>query len=46
MFKLMRMIILLPVAFVAGWIYESNAASERCVAAEGVMRDGVCRGVE
>ncbi|MBM2355218.1 hypothetical protein JQX29_11730 [Sulfitobacter pseudonitzschiae] len=46
MFKLFRMIVLLPVAFAAGWIYESQAAAQRCTDAGGIMRDGICRGVK
>ncbi len=46
MFKLLRLIILLPIAFAAGWVYQSNAASERCIEEGGIMRDSVCRGVE
>lgn len=46
MFKLLRLLILLPAAFAAGWIYESQAAVERCSGAGGTMRDGICRGVQ
>ncbi|MEO0937842.1 MAG: hypothetical protein AAFY38_06785 [Pseudomonadota bacterium] len=46
MFRLLRLMILLPAAFAAGWIYESQAAVERCTGAGGTMRDGICRGVQ
>ncbi|MEL7098041.1 MAG: hypothetical protein AAGM84_04360 [Pseudomonadota bacterium] len=46
MFKLLRLVILLPAAFAAGWVYESQTAATRCVEAGGVMRDGICRGVQ
>jgi len=41
-----RLLILLPIAFVAGWIYESQSAVGRCTDLGGIMRDGVCRGVQ
>jgi len=46
MFRLLRLIVLLPIAFAAGWVYESQSAAVRCVDLGGVMRDGVCRGVQ
>ncbi len=42
---MLRLIVLLPVAFIAGWIYASQSAADRCEDLSGVMRDRVCRGV-
>ncbi|MEM8579346.1 MAG: hypothetical protein AAGF60_15970 [Pseudomonadota bacterium] len=41
-----RLLILLPVAFLAGAIYQSQAAAAHCTDLGGTMRDGVCRGVQ
>lgn len=44
MFGLIRTVVLLLVAFVAGLLYERFDASERCAAMGGTYRDAVCRG--
>ncbi len=43
MFGLIRTVILVLVAFVAGLLFERSQASEACAAAGGEIRDGVCR---
>lgn len=45
MFGLIRTIILLLVAFVAGLFYERNQAGELCEAEGGALVRGICKGV-
>ncbi|MEM6373372.1 MAG: hypothetical protein AAF727_11415 [Pseudomonadota bacterium] len=45
MFSLIRTPVLLLVAFLAGLLFERSQAADACVAAGGMMRDGVCRDV-
>ncbi|MEL6563543.1 MAG: hypothetical protein AAF822_08515 [Pseudomonadota bacterium] len=42
MFGLMRLAILLPLAFVLGLFFERSNAATACADAGGTMRDGVC----
>ncbi|MEO0670236.1 MAG: hypothetical protein AAFZ99_20145 [Pseudomonadota bacterium] len=42
MFGLIRLAILLPLAFVLGLFFERSNASTACADAGGTMRDGVC----
>lgn len=46
MFRLIRLILILPVVFVAGMLFERNAQSERCVERGGQVADDLCRGWE
>ncbi len=43
MFRLIRLVIFVMLAFVTGVFYERLGASERCTAAGGTMEDGLCR---
>ncbi|MEL6620384.1 MAG: hypothetical protein AAFY39_17060 [Pseudomonadota bacterium] len=43
MFGLVRTIVLILVAFVAGLLFERNQAAEACAVSGGQMQDGVCR---
>ena len=45
MFKPVRLLILLLVAFVAGLLFERYKVSEKCSASGGRMDAGLCRGV-
>jgi hypothetical protein len=38
------MLFLIAFAFLAGLLFERNAASEKCTAAGGSMEAGLCRG--
>lgn len=42
MFGLIRTVILVMIAFVAGLMFERNQTSEACDSEGGTMRDGVC----
>lgn len=42
MFRLIRLVIFVMFAFVAGVFYERAANSERCTANGGTMEDGLC----
>lgn len=42
MFGLIRLAILLPVAFVAGLLFERSNTGMACAEAGGDMRDGIC----
>ena len=44
MFKPVRMLLLILVAFLAGVFFERNNTSEKCTASGGVMDAGLCRG--
>ena len=45
MFRLIRLPIMLGIAFVLGVFYERNAALDKCLDAGGAMKSGICRGV-
>lgn len=45
MFKLIRLIIFVLLAFVAGQFYERSETSERCKALGGDMDSGLCKGI-
>ncbi|MEM9552486.1 MAG: hypothetical protein AAGA05_15000, partial [Pseudomonadota bacterium] len=45
MFRLVRFVILLAVAFGAGFLYSEISLHERCEARGGEARDGVCTGI-
>ena len=42
MFGLIRTVILILVAFVAGLLFERSQAADACAGQGGTMRDGVC----
>ena len=44
MFRLIRTLILVMIAFVAGLLFERSQAAEACVAAGGTMAAGLCKG--
>ena len=44
MFRPIRLLFLVVFAFLAGLLFERNAASEKCAAAGGDMEAGLCRG--
>lgn len=44
MFKLIRLILFVLLAFVAGQLYERSQVSERCTALGGKMDAGLCKG--
>ena len=44
MFKPIRLLFLMLLAFVAGLLFERNATSEKCSQAGGQMDAGLCRG--
>lgn len=46
MFGLIRLPILMLLAFVAGVFFERDQRAETCVAEGGDMRAGLCRGLE
>lgn len=43
MFRLVRTIILVLIAFVAGLMFERSQTAQACSAAGGEIQDGVCR---
>ena len=43
LFRPIRLLILLGVAFVAGMLYERERQAERCQAQAGLLEDIVCR---
>ncbi|MEM6563287.1 MAG: hypothetical protein AAF665_02510 [Pseudomonadota bacterium] len=43
MLRLVRTIILVLLAFVAGLLVERYNAAERCTASGGAMQDGLCK---
>lgn len=45
MFRLIRLIIFVLLAFVVGQFYERSQTSERCAAVGGKMTNGLCIGV-
>lgn len=45
MFRLIRSIILVLIAFVAGLLYERSEVRTACQDAGGVVQGGICRGV-
>jgi hypothetical protein len=45
MFKLIRLIIFVLLAFVAGQFYERSQNSERCATLGGDMDAGLCKGI-
>lgn len=45
MFRIIRALILVLVAFVAGLLFERSEARTACEDAGGVMQGGICRGV-
>ena len=45
MFKLIRLMIFVLLAFVAGRFYERSQTSERCAALSGDMDAGLCKGI-
>ncbi len=46
MFGLIRLPILMLLAFLAGVFFERNQRAEACAAEGGDLRSGVCRGLE
>ena len=46
MFRLVRLIIFVLLAFVAGQFYERSQTSERCAIFGGDMDAGLCKGIE
>ncbi|MEM9577359.1 MAG: hypothetical protein AAF999_10140 [Pseudomonadota bacterium] len=45
MFKPIRMLVLILIAFLAGVLFERHNTSEKCGAAGGRIDAGLCRGV-
>lgn len=45
MFRPVRFVVVVLLAFVAGMLFERSGASDRCLAAGGRMDAGLCRGV-
>ncbi len=43
MFRLIRTVILVLIAFVAGLMFERSQAGDTCRAAGGEMQNGICR---
>lgn len=43
MFGLIRTMILVMIAFVAGLLFERDNVADACVGAGGTIQDGVCR---
>ncbi len=44
-FRPIRTLILMGLVFLAGIVFERYQHSQRCVAAQGVAQDGLCRGI-
>jgi hypothetical protein len=44
MFRPIRTLFLIAIAFVTGMLFERFQESERCTAASGTMVSGLCRG--
>jgi len=44
MFRLVRLVVLVMIAFLAGLLLERSQQGERCIAAGGDMRAGLCVG--
>jgi len=46
MFRLLRLLIFTCIAFIAGVLFERNAAQETCAARSGLWIDNICVGIE
>ena len=45
MFRLLRLALLVALSFLAGMVFETIRAADRCVVAGGQSEGGLCRGV-
>ncbi len=45
MFRPIRTLVFMSLVFLAGIVFERYQHTQRCVAAQGIAQDGLCRGL-